>query len=702
MKKTLLILMTFLMPLCVFTANLYSYKLIKLNDEAGKYVYPNATGLYGYKIQLGTNPSGFNKGLFEVTLENGKFSDGTSIRKNVPENEIFTVTWNDIANLGNIYGVVKISAAKPTITGDILKAENVIQFSHQIASLKGQTPTLVVTGSSNPPMGSKAQLTAQVLGDVIYPGIGVDNGLGGITNKIANVFEWSLTNWKTTSGKTGTFRTDPGVKQIVVQTDYFTQGSIKVRAVNDIGSAYSEIASQNFDRGFSFSNYPSSQIPFGQTATYTFAVTPVSGVTFEWEVPSGWQINGQGNVLEGVNLNSINVTTSSFCSNSSVVRVRLKKDAEVSGWFTCVYPGVSQPIITSATSPVYQYEDASFSISNISASAISSIIWSGDGVVTTSSQGVGAKLVFTKSGTMSLTANVLMKGCSAPVSISKQIVITPSRLMVSGPSKICSQASYTIDNLTSLATVTWSHSSNLNEVSGQGTSQYTVSLPSAANNGESWIKVVASVNNIPIVLPQLQFWAGVPRINSIQGPTVVCYTEENGYSANIDGEPTYYNWQIPGIARAADDNYNSEIVRVIWDQYIESYYFTLNVYNECGMAEKNIPITMPASCMGYYDSYFSLSPNPATTSVALTINDIQDTNRSTSASLQSKPSASKLKTASDNYTIKVTNSFGLQVYAARKSGKAFSIPVNNLRNGIYIVEVTNGNESYRKQLIIRR
>jgi hypothetical protein len=265
---------------------------------------------------------------------------------------------------------------------------------------------------------------------------------------------------------------------------------------------------------------------------------------------------------------------------------------------------------------------------------------------------------------------------------------------ISGSSQLCSQGTYTINNLPAGATVVWSATpSGVVSLQPNGSS---VTLTKVGNNR---ITLSANVNNSYTLTKSI--WVGPPYISSIYGPTVVCYTEENGYGANVEGEPTSYNWTIPGIARAVDDNYNSDVIRLVWDQYVEAADFSLSVCNECGTAERTVQITMPLSCWYYYNSYFSLSPNPATTSAMLTINDIQDANVSTNANLLSKSTANKLTSVNEVCSVKVTNSFGLQVYTAKKYGKSFSIPVDNLANGIYVVEITSGKGSYRKQLVVK-
>lgn len=50
----------------------------------------------------------------------------------------------------------------------------------------------------------------------------------------------------------------------------------------------------------------------------------MKGMTYEWSTPSGWKINNGGNTKEGLELNSVSIT-SSVCPTDGIVKVRLKK-----------------------------------------------------------------------------------------------------------------------------------------------------------------------------------------------------------------------------------------------------------------------------------------------------------------------------------------------------------------------------------------
>ena len=128
-------------------------------------------------------------------------------------------------------------------------------MSPKIASLKGQTPGMSV--SSNPPMGSKQTITAQITLEATYPNIYEYNVINGNTLKKAEYYEWTLpANW-TAVGQAGSkFILGAQQKSITITPDNFTSGAVKVRALNSPQTAGSETRSYTLDRGFAFTSFP--------------------------------------------------------------------------------------------------------------------------------------------------------------------------------------------------------------------------------------------------------------------------------------------------------------------------------------------------------------------------------------------------------------------------------------------------------------
>ena len=65
---------------------------------------------------------------------------------------------------------------------------------------------------------------------------------------------------------------------------------------------------------------------------------------------------------------------------------------------------------------------------------------------------------------------------------------TPDGFVITGPGAVCDQATYTVNSAPSGASFSWTTSSNLTQISGQGTNTFTVA--SSDEPGTAWIDVV--------------------------------------------------------------------------------------------------------------------------------------------------------------------------------------------------------------------
>jgi hypothetical protein len=119
----------------------------------------------------------------------------------------------------------------------------------------------------------------------------------------------------------------------------------------------------------------------------------------------------------------------------------------------------------------------------------------------------------------------------------------------------------------------------------------------------------------------------------------------------------------------------------------------VSITNTCGASGySGITVYPGYNCGGYY----SLFPNPASDIVNIEIDE-------SSPSIIVNRNISDLKAETLNiYTIRVYNNQGTLVTTVTRTGLSFSIPVNNLNGGNYVVEINNGKYAYRQQLIIKR
>lgn len=467
--------------------------------------------------------------------------------------------------------------------------------TQKIKSLNGVTPpSLTSKTSTNLDYG--AQRITVLLGQKFcYPGK-TTTGKQNVVTK----YEWTLPEGWKCGTQTGVFTTSS--ESINITTNIVGTGTVKVRGVNQGAefdkSGYSSIS---FTRKFGFTAYPAS-VPFGKTQTNTFTTRLVKGMTYEWNVPSGWKINNGGNKKEGLELNSVSIT-SSGCLADGTVKVRLKKNGEVSQWYNCPYKGISDPAITSTAA--YQFEYSTLAL-DIASSSLSKVTWSGTGVYVASGQGTAApKVIFTKSGSVTVQAVVSLSGCSNTRTISKTFTVSPFRYWISGESVICYNGNYTISNVTvpSEVQLIWSDTNSKLEIQGgQGTKTVSVGI-APGKFGDAWICLTASLGGQSYTVSKAVY-AGYPTVTKVTGPSSVRLNQGENFIADprYDNSVCEYKWLISpnqGVSQSPYRNTNYIIF-----SSPGSYYVACRAYTaQCGAAGSaaSITVSVQNSYMVYSD-----------------------------------------------------------------------------------------------------
>ncbi|MBP1673855.1 MAG: hypothetical protein H6Q25_1670 [Bacteroidetes bacterium] len=675
------------------------------DDKGTKYVYPQKT--YYYTVKTNSNIQGSGVGKFKIVITNGKKSGDTSTQFDVNENIQFSVQWNDIVDTCNIF----IKEKSPYF-GDTLNPISPIRFSYRIASLKGQTPTIAI--SNNPPIGSKQNITAQIITEATYTNLYMPyNIITGWVNIPAEYYEWTLPpNWKAAGQLGSTFVLGANQKSITITPDYVTAGEIKVRALNALKTAGSDIKSNALDRGFNFTAFPTS-ITFGDKTAKTFSTTLFSGITYEWSTPAGWQINGQGNTLEGLNLNSVNVTPG-FCSlTDGRVRVRLKKEGEVSSWYDCTnYQGVLNPTVNSTNNPIYQYEPI--------VAEIQSISWLGNGICVIDNQSSDYKISFSQTGTVILSANILMKGCSTPIILKDTVQVLPHRIFIAASSQICNQETSTIHNLPPGASVVWSSSdaSVLNLTSGQG--NVSANFTKIAN-GKCNINAIISIGcNNSILLTQ-SVSVGVPVRPWISNHDVVSTTSSSSYTLCIGQKTTSLQLFFAEPTNSPDANdwilqktmypSNFELVQNGNNVLVNPLQkglgqFTVKAVNSCGESSvvtvyltintcnNPTPIDPPGLPIDNLILYANPASDVVTASVTTTIENSQN-----SSLLLNSTNSSTTKPYEGEFDIQILSDTSGFVKTIHSNQPTLQIPLHGLKKGMYIVHlIINGKVAQKKIL----
>ena len=283
-----------------------------------------------------------------------------------------------------------------------------------------------------------------------------------------------------------------------------------------------------------------------------------------------------------------------------------------------------------------------------------------------------------------------------PVSTGDYTTNTLRSPYVSGPYRFCSSGTFTLDNIPPVNSIIWTCGPHLTITSGQYTSQCTVAVTSS---GSSFIQVRLVTDYGDITLPSKTVYVGAPPLYDISGPaTIVLNNTEHYISSFLPKQASkyginYYDWSITSKLQFE----SSHAYQI--DVYIKGItlgFGTISFYttNNCGTSTFNFPVRVVSG------KGLLIYPNPASNEITITINEpeaifMEDVD-------VSEVTVSKAITTDQiTYTIRIYNSLGTLVSSAIRTGTSFDIPLPKLRDGTYIVELNDGKNSYREQLIIK-
>ena len=600
--------------------------------------------------------------------------------------------WNDIVDTCN----VKIEKVEP-YNNDILNSTSSIRYSYRIASLKGQTPTIAI--SSNPPIGSKQNITAQIITEATYTNLYKPYSIStGWVNMPAEYYEWTLPpNW-IAAGQNGTtfiLKADEQ-KSITVTPNFVTAGEIKVRALNALRTAGSDMKSNMLDRGFNFTTYPTS-ITFGDNTSKIFSTTLFSGIIYEWKVPIGWHINGQGNTMEALNLNSVSITPSFCLQTDDKVLVRLKKDGDISSWYDCTnFQGILKPNKITSASTVYQYEEATFVINNINMAGIQSISSVDGKVVFTGDQNSGFKVVFLEAGTFTTNVLILMAGCDVPFQFPLSAKVLPHRIKVLGSSYVCPSSSTIFTAENAPQNYTWGYSSNLTPIGGSPGSFTTSFL-----GGVAWV----SINAFGKECTRMNFIIGseiigLSQIINVQTnnryyATPVCSNQNNiwvlswqGMNMLTEKPDTVYGKNYVDIASTISPN-NMTIYDLSLIQ--DNGYKPIKYISVTGVKLSLVGIKKPNP---FPPIELLLYPNPVSDILRVEIKTDDSGIDSDNATL-----ARNTNTDIESYTIQLWNEHRGLVRTIEVTESIQQISLQGLPNGMYFVHVVKDGKMLQRKII---
>ncbi len=258
---------------------------------------------------------------------------------------------------------------------------------------------------------------------------------------------------------------------------------------------------------------------------------------------------------------------------------------------------------------------------------------------------------------------------------------------IMGESLICSSNSaYSLQNLPAGCTISWEKSSNLSYVSGQNTNNYVVK---ANGNGEGWVKATVYSDCGSVKLPQKTVWVGTPGqpydisgfpYNGLQFPSN-SYLNFIAWALPVEQGIFQYEWSVGG-GTILNGQGSPQIEVLTGNATVHNpLYFdvSVRVCNDCGWSPWLWRSGTVIDNGGGGGSTYSIFPNPATTTLAVSISE--SVNSATQGTVEIQPISS----------IKVYDKMGQMVLNRNYPNKPRVVQLNisHLQKGIYLLKVND-------------
>ena len=279
---------------------------------------------------------------------------------------------------------------------------------------------------------------------------------------------------------------------------------------------------------------------------------------------------------------------------------------------------------------------------------------------------------------------------------------------ITGPDGICMYLpeTYTVSNLPLGATVTWDGGAFLSLISGQGTTMATFSR---TGYGLSQLKATISVGNNTIYASRIIHSNTPSRPWIKKGATIYKDATANftlcvGQGAtNLDLTIITPDNAITGGPWVVTKTLNPENFSIIQNDNSLTVIplktgggvFTIKSSNSCGPGEElGVYLTLNTCSGGTgplkppglpVDDLMTISPNPASSEVAIEIADNADSQSN----------------AVSTYTVQIVDMSGAKAFHGKKKGKKFNLSTSSLRNGTYNLIVSDGVNTYQKRLVVK-
>lgn len=268
---------------------------------------------------------------------------------------------------------------------------------------------------------------------------------------------------------------------------------------------------------------------------------------------------------------------------------------------------------------------------------------------------------------------------------------------------LCSSGvTFTFNNLPEGTIVSWDCSPNLVPISING--NVAVYRAATDSNGPGYVQ--ATVNRVgcgSYTVPQFVVWAGTPQITNqkVDGGasgTQICPGNHYLTVTPVGGDAGSAEWTVPlGISYFVGTNQ----LDFTFPSSFSGVAISARSTNSCGIGT-NGTFYLVKKTYGCPNSLtMTVYPNPASDNVNITMVEYTSMIASDDSELSNVTLNSATVVEPTTYSIKIYNNQSSLLSTQTRSGKSFNVPLTNIIDGTYILEVSDGKNSYRKPLIVK-
>jgi pimeloyl-ACP methyl ester carboxylesterase len=259
----------------------------------------------------------------------------------------------------------------------------------------------------------------------------------------------------------------------------------------------------------------------------------------------------------------------------------------------------------------------------------------------------------------------------------------PSAVSLSSPSAVCSSSyTLTVNNMPSGCSTLWNKSNNLNLIPIPNSNQASVS---ANGTGTGWVQATIASTCASVTSPIINVQVGIPtptisaqQISASGEPTTVEFTA-TAYSSAV------YNWYVNGVFQQGESSN-------VFDLYFPcrvTKTVKCSLTNSCGTSAFSNSIAPTGECTRI--ASYSVSPNPASSTVTLSIVD-------------SKISADSTQINHSSFDfVRVFDLQGnLKKFLRYSRAHSASVNIADLNGGGYIFEIGTAEYTEKHQVMVKK